>query len=1075
MSRPPAVSFDEFCRRLRRGPESFGALVSDLNAEGGLPVACAACGSTRTKRAAVSVDTRGFFAVVPLSVCPRCLSKPPFAARRTAAALVGGSAMAVACPLTALSGFVPVACLFGLGAYWLLTGRPDEPPLWTAKDRAKLSEWALRVPAYERLRERMPEAAFGPWTLAEGQSAPGPEDVGRWLVLKERLDDPVPAADGGNEASDGADLPPGVARMIAYRADRALRRHVAEHGPGVEMSVALNFAALPGRVLRCEVVTAGEALPRPEGLLRELESLPGWPVRRPTLFGSVTLLTDSPRGGLASLPGPFASWAATLCEEEGFDHAGKTAFDVVAAYAAARPAAAAHPRSGTTGPLTESDCAALREGLEADPTLAFAVAHLKRHYGFVDAALEDARSIDVSGDRNLALDRAALLGDLGRGEEFAAACRTLVDAEPDWPEARGLLAQAMAELGLGDAALQTIEAVPESQRDGRFDVLASRIEADRGNAEDALGNVERAVELDPDDVRARFQRGRMRLHVGDDAGAAEDLLRVVEADGPSAAATALLAEALRRGGRAEEGDRRYTDLVERSGGAAESLRMRGDYRQSCGRTESARADFDAALAADPDDAAARLMRSQLHRHEGRGEDALTDAEAAVGLCPRSTDALLTRALARAACGDAAGAEGDFDAAAAADPADVRVLFERGRFLAEAGRPAEAETDFTGVLEAAPGVTAARVERGLCRAGRGDRDGASADFEAAVTADPPEPQAWLHAGRLRLDAGDRRGAAEAFGEALRLRPGDPNVLLARSRMYLLEGDLDLAAWDVSRLLEGYPGEPLARGQRAWLRLERGDADGAIEDTAAFVRMAPEDPQARLRLVSAFDGAGRTAEADAALEAAGDLLGPVEAAAERPRRAAEAALRLGEYDRAAAYADRNLASDPGDAAAARQRAIALWYGGRLTEAAAAYGGLVGADDADADAGLRSAYGQVLAEAGRPEEAMAAFAAAWAAWPDGVPREYRAAFLSGRATAAAGLGRVEEALSDLDAATAANPASAWVAYRRAGVLETAGRDREAAVCYRLSLRLAGPPLPASLRRRAAEGAGREPADAT
>lgn len=183
----------------------------------------------------------------------------------------------------------------------------------------------------------------------------------------------------------------------------------------------------------------------------------------------------------------------------------------------------------------------------------------------------------------------------------------------------------------------------------------------------------------------------------------------------------------------------------------------------------------------------------------------------------------------------------------------------------------------------------------------------------------------------------------------------------------------------------------------------------------------------------------------------------------------------FDDQAGFFSDYINRHPGDASAYCCRAMALWYSGRLKEAAEDYSRAIELQPADLLS--RSGRGQVLAELGDQHAATRDLEMAlrlltdtsklneeWIRWC----RDAEAFVRRGRAVALAGSGQIREAMNEFDRSATLNPNNAWVYYSRARVYDRLGDGERALADYTSSLEKNDPrltPLQRTLARERAD----------
>jgi serine/threonine protein kinase/predicted Zn-dependent protease len=272
---------------------------------------------------------------------------------------------------------------------------------------------------------------------------------------------------------------------------------------------------------------------------------------------------------------------------------------------------------------------------------------------------------------------------------------------------------------------------------------------------------------------------------------------------------------------------------------ARFLVERGKVRRDVGDVVGARADFAAAMAADPNGHIARAARL---------DQARLDAEAGATRQARSA----------------------YDALLESDPSDRLARLARARLALRQGRAAEAEADLTCLLSdcgdaAAPTRAAWLASRALARLALGRAAEAHADAEAAFRLDPAPGRVRLRA-RMALAAGrpldggrphpdaiagwplagpcleaDLRAALERL-RAQASEPSDPTAaaaLRARAANFSVLNDHVAATAEAERAVRR-SASAASYTVLAEVRIRAGDRPGAVAAVESGLAAEPDDP-------------------------------------------------------------------------------------------------------------------------------------------------------------------------------------------------------------------------------------------
>ena len=321
----------------------------------------------------------------------------------------------------------------------------------------------------------------------------------------------------------------------------------------------------------------------------------------------------------------------------------------------------------------------------------------------------------------------------------------------------------------------------------------------KGEAEENLGRLKEAGEdfdrslgIDPRHVAAMGARAGVRLRLGDENGAREDLERanaaapsdarvgywlgvLHERDGRWGEARADYVRALNssdqlNGGQLREARRFMKQGPAAAAGAIKKALAHARRFAEAGRHSDAAAICGEILRVEKDCEAALSLRAEAYRCSGEYGKLVADLDRVLKLAPALPQAWVNRGMGRRNSWDFAGALADAeealrrgpDKAAAAQILKSEALRNLGRFPEAVGAAARA-------IEEQPALGWAYVVRGKARRQNGDFAGALADFRRASGLDPRDAKArgW-EADALRK-GGRLKEAAAAARAAIALQP------------------------------------------------------------------------------------------------------------------------------------------------------------------------------------------------------------------------------------------------------------------------------------------------------------------
>ncbi|WP_407565511.1 tetratricopeptide repeat protein [Streptomyces sp. 184] len=424
--------------------------------------------------------------------------------------------------------------------------------------------------------------------------------------------------------------------------------------------------------------------------------------------------------------------------------------------------------------------------------------------------------------------------------------------------------------------------------------------------------------------------------------------------------------------------------------------LRGRERRNGDELDAAVADFDRALALDPDYTRAYAGRGQAYLFLNRYREAEADFAHCVEHDPDRSWSLTQRGRARLALEHFDDALADLNQAIELDPSPMTWAM-RGEAHRLTGSLSQAITDLDRAVEAADGEYAyAIASRGQCHAKLGRSEKAFADMDRALELDPQWAWCWIERGLMHEEAERHEAAIADFTRALELAPASEAAYSHRGYCHRVLGRLDDALADLDRVLQLDP---------QWA--ERWADRGEVHRLAGRTEQALADFERSIEIRDDYAWA---------IASRGQCL-----------------LALDRYDEALADLDRALEIDPALPWVLAERAELHRMSDRFTESLADYRRALEIDGTLlwTRLGLARTFGHL----GRTAEAYAELDAVLALRPEH-PGALR---LRGRLLALEG--RWEDALTVLDRALAAEPGNESAHNHRGETLMLLGRYEEAA----------------------------------
>lgn len=275
--------------------------------------------------------------------------------------------------------------------------------------------------------------------------------------------------------------------------------------------------------------------------------------------------------------------------------------------------------------------------VKEDPTFAAAYFNRGDCLFFTDEyerAIEDYdKAIELDPNHAEAYwSRALALSALERYDEALADCDKAIELEPD--SAMGYLARALvfSELGMFDEADADLEMAMSLEGSGEEE------DEESSDLEDEIADYTKAIELNPDDDMAYYNRGDCYYFLDEYEKAIEDYTRAIELDPDHAEAYWSRGLALSSLEEHEKAIDDYTKAIEIDPYFDQPYLARAISLTLLGRFEEAVFDCNKCLELDQDSADAYLIRGSAYYLAGSEEQAVKDLRKALELDPSLVEA-----------------------------------------------------------------------------------------------------------------------------------------------------------------------------------------------------------------------------------------------------------------------------------------------------------------------------------------------------------------------------------------------------------------------------------------------------
>ncbi len=298
--------------------------------------------------------------------------------------------------------------------------------------------------------------------------------------------------------------------------------------------------------------------------------------------------------------------------------------------------------------------------------------------------------------------------------------------------------------------------------------------------------------------------------------------------------------------------------------AARERNNRGALLHIEGKLDEARAEYEAALAADPRDATATNNLGYLLVQQGRLDEAVEYYQRALEFDPRKSTTFANLGITQAALGQSASGIAALEQAVSLDPRNVLAWDNLGKVLLNSGRLAEAEYAWRAALAVTPADGRLYTALGTAVAAQQRVSEAATLLQHAVRLEPESATAWAQLGVVLFVKQDFGSAAEALSEALALAPGDHESRHHLALLHSARGNLSEAERELERIVlvpdAANPVYYAAQIDLAVIALSRGQAESALTRIDLVLQAEPGNPRAIFYRALTLVQLERTAEAD-----------------------------------------------------------------------------------------------------------------------------------------------------------------------------------------------------------------------
>lgn len=377
------------------------------------------------------------------------------------------------------------------------------------------------------------------------------------------------------------------------------------------------------------------------------------------------------------------------------------------------------------------------------------------------------------------------------------------------------------------------------QRKARYVEKGESYLAER-NYEKARVEFRNALQIEPNDVNARYQLGRISEKLNNPREAVGHYQAAIDLDPNHKESRAALGRLFLLGGLADRAMELVTPGLTQDPQNAQLLTVRGAAKAQLGDVPGAFEDAEAAAKLAPNDEYAIALLASLYRQNARSDKAIEIVRAGIERVPDSVDLRVVLADLLLAHKEMGEAEAQLRKVIELQPDDLSHRYRLARFHMLSKNVAAAVQTMRAAITAKPDSIEAKVALTDLLASHGSADQAEAELKKFAAEEKDGAGMKLALARFYEAQRKQDVAQGVYREIIKEQEARPDGLTARNRLATLllqKEDVKGATVLIEEVLKENPRDNDSLVLRGNLALARGDAPAAIADLRSVLRDQP----------------------------------------------------------------------------------------------------------------------------------------------------------------------------------------------------------------------------------------------